>query len=114
MDTIGRVVYFGLILVPLPILAILIALTLVRIRGLMFALMLAPIACAGFVTVNELGPVLLNAGQLERSEFERLLYERWSALSWPLLYADAVIFVLLVVGSVLRRRRTVAVGTRRA
>ena len=67
-----------------------------RLAGWMRLLPLPPIAYIAWRAFDELAPALLHAGELDTAEFQRLLYERWSALSRPALYASALMLGLPV------------------
>jgi hypothetical protein len=75
----------------------------------LLVLPLLPIVYIGWALVDRLVPALLMWNQLEPSELRRLLYERWSALSRPALYASVVLFCVLAVRALWRRHVRVRV-----
>jgi hypothetical protein len=104
MDTLARILYFGSILAAFPMFVGLSFGALRRLAGWMRLLPLPPIAYIAWRAFDELAPALLHAGELDTAEFQRLLYERWSALSRPALYASALMLGLLGLGILLRAR----------
>src|SRR5947208_16264324 len=94
MDTAARILYFSHIFGALPLFVLLEVIALMRFSGWWKVLPLLPALFVGWVFVDEFTAVLMYWGQMDSSEFRRLLYERWSVASRPTLVACAVLLVL--------------------
>ena len=97
METIATVVYFASILGGLPAFIALDAFALVRFRGWARLLPLVPAAYMGWTLSVEFGPGLLHWREMDPSDFRRFMYERWSAVSRPAIYASVFVLALLVL-----------------
>jgi hypothetical protein len=105
MDYIFSVFYFGVVLGALPLFAALVVLALVWLRGWPRFLSLALAVSMAYAVFREFGPVLVHAKEMEPSDFRRLLYERWSEVSRPALYACAGVLTLLASRALTSRKR---------
>ena len=102
METIVKFVYFASVLGALPVFAMLELYALVRLAGWRKIPPLLPAGYVAWKVFDEFAPILLHWEEMDASDFRRLLYERWSAISRPALLASAVLLALLWL---LRRRR---------
>ena len=101
METIAKFCYFASVLGALPAFAILELYALVRLAGWRKIPPLLPAGYIAWKAFDEFAPVLLHWQDMDASDFRRLVYERWSAVSRPALVACAVLLALLWL---LRRR----------
>ena len=105
MDTASRFFYFGWILGALPASAALSTFAVASSRGPLRLLQLVPALYMAWALLDEFAPVLLQAPELESSDFYRLLYERWSALSRLAGYSMLIVVALLLLGALAGRLR---------
>jgi hypothetical protein len=105
MDTASRFFYFGWILGALPAFAALSTFAVASSRGALRLLQLVPALYMAWALLDEFAPVLLHAPELESSDFYRLLYERWSALSRLAGYSMLIVVALLLLGALAGRLR---------
>jgi len=104
METVGAIVYFASILGGLPAFFVLDALALFRLRGWTRLLPVAATLYIGGMLLVEFGPLALHGSEMDRSDFQRLLYERWSAVSRPALHAAAFVLAALLLHGLRRQR----------
>ena len=104
MDTVVGIVYFASILGGLPAFFVLDAFALLTLRGWTRLLPIAASVYIGWTLLVEFGPLALHRSEMDPSDFQRLFYERWSAVSEPALQAAALVLAVLLLRRLWRKR----------